>query len=198
MNYDVWGPWSPRLGPNAPLNDSCTTWQDGSAVTGVRSWGKAGFPAKQILLGVPSFGYSNWVSNAAALPNGIHGAMASYPLIESAPPLGSDNTAGVYQCGTYVPVTGDFTFASMIQKGFLTTSGQPANGMESRFSSCSITVRLRYHNHHTLAFLTRDQQPYVYDAKTQVMVSYDDPTSFGKDLLHPVAIKCLISCSRQG
>jgi chitinase len=144
MNYDVWGPWTSRMGPNAPLNDSCTSYQDGSAVSAIKSWTKAKFPAKQILLGVPSFGYSNWVSQSAALPSGIKGTMASYPLVESAPSLGSDNTAGVYQCGDYVPVPGDFTFASMIQKGFLTTSGLPGSGMESRVSTCSITVRFTY------------------------------------------------------
>jgi hypothetical protein len=30
------------------------------------------------------------------------------------------------------------------------------------------------------------------------MVSYDDPTSFGKGLIYTASIKRLISCSRQG
>ncbi|KAG9121581.1 hypothetical protein FRC07_002405, partial [Ceratobasidium sp. 392] len=25
MNYDIWGPWSTGVGPNAPLNDTCVT-----------------------------------------------------------------------------------------------------------------------------------------------------------------------------
>jgi hypothetical protein len=49
MVYDVWGSWSPTVGPNAPLNDSCapTADRDGSAVSAVNAWTSANFPANQ-------------------------------------------------------------------------------------------------------------------------------------------------------
>lgn len=48
MNYDIWGSWSSTVGPNAPLNDSCAPTQDGSAVSAVKAWTSAGFPADQV------------------------------------------------------------------------------------------------------------------------------------------------------
>lgn len=58
MNYDTWGS-SSNPGPNAPLNDECgnSTQKTASALAAVETWTKAGFPASQIVLGVPSYGY---------------------------------------------------------------------------------------------------------------------------------------------
>ncbi|KIP02119.1 glycoside hydrolase family 18 protein [Phlebiopsis gigantea 11061_1 CR5-6] len=58
MNYDTWGSSSPP-GPNAPLSNAChnSTQSSASAVAGVATWTAAGFPASQIVLGVPSYGY---------------------------------------------------------------------------------------------------------------------------------------------
>src|SRR6266850_274670 len=38
MNYDIWGSWSPTVGPNAPLDDSCAPSQQGSAKSAVKAW----------------------------------------------------------------------------------------------------------------------------------------------------------------
>lgn len=48
MNYDVWGSWDTTVGPNAPLNDSCASAQDGSAVSAVNAWTGANFPANKV------------------------------------------------------------------------------------------------------------------------------------------------------
>ena len=50
MDFDVYGSWSTTAGPNSPLNDTCapSADQDGSAVSGVRNWMKAGFAAHQV------------------------------------------------------------------------------------------------------------------------------------------------------
>ncbi|KAJ6598935.1 glycoside hydrolase [Mycena vulgaris] len=58
MNYDVWGA-SANPGPNAPLYDACknSSQPDANAVAGYKAWTAAGFPAKQIVLGVPSYAY---------------------------------------------------------------------------------------------------------------------------------------------
>ncbi|KAI0677163.1 glycoside hydrolase [Trametes maxima] len=58
MNYDTWGS-SSTPGPNAPLSDSCnnSTQSGASALAALRTWTAAGFPASQLVLGVPSYGY---------------------------------------------------------------------------------------------------------------------------------------------
>lgn len=57
MNYDVWGA-SANPGPNAPMDYCGNSWQPGSnAKAAVKAWKAAGFPASQIMLGVPSYGY---------------------------------------------------------------------------------------------------------------------------------------------
>ncbi|KAF8195755.1 glycoside hydrolase family 18 protein [Mycena galopus ATCC 62051] len=58
MNYDVWGA-SSNPGPNAPLFDACnnSTQPEASADAAVKAWTAAGFPASQLVLGVPAYGY---------------------------------------------------------------------------------------------------------------------------------------------
>ncbi|KAF7965620.1 hypothetical protein HWV62_42623 [Athelia sp. TMB] len=64
MNYDVWGS-SANPGPNAPLYDRCgnSTQPGASALAAFAQWTAAGFPAAQLVLGVPAYGY---VSRSAA------------------------------------------------------------------------------------------------------------------------------------
>ncbi|KAJ6469486.1 glycoside hydrolase family 18 protein [Mycena sanguinolenta] len=165
MVYDVWGSWSPTVGPNAPLNDSCAppSDQDGSAVSAVNSWTAANFPANQakITLGLASYGHSFSVSSSAAINQ--MGSLALYPDFDaSAQPLGSADTPGdtsLDPCGEPNGVSGIFTFAGLISGGFLNSNGTNATGMDYVFDSCS-------------------QTPFVYNPTSHVMVSYDDATSF--------------------
>lgn len=79
MGYDIWGPWSPSVGPNAPLDDSCAppAAQQGSAVSAIKAWTDAGFPASQILLGVGSYGHTYRVSQDAAFDTAPPSALAA-------------------------------------------------------------------------------------------------------------------------
>ncbi|GBE80217.1 glycoside hydrolase family 18 protein [Sparassis crispa] len=58
MNYDVWGA-SSTPGPNAPLGNLCGTAQlpQYSAEAALSQWTTAGFPASQLVLGLPLYGY---------------------------------------------------------------------------------------------------------------------------------------------
>ncbi|KAH7922909.1 glycoside hydrolase [Leucogyrophana mollusca] len=168
MNYDVWGSYSASVGPNAPLNDTCAPASDqaGSAVSAVDAWTKAGFPANQIVLGVASYGHSYFVSNANATgsssTDATSGALVAFPGFSAAQqPMGDswDSTGGLDQCGVYQGPSGDFNFWGMIDAGFLNTDGSVASGMESRYDECS-------------------QTPYVYNPTSQIMISYDNATSF--------------------
>ena len=57
-NYDVNGA-SSTPGPNAPLSDGCGTSDQpqANAVAAFKQWTAAGFPAGQLLLGLPTYGY---------------------------------------------------------------------------------------------------------------------------------------------
>jgi len=172
MNYDIWGPWSATVGPNAPLNDTCAAVknQAGSAVSAVRKWHAAGFPYGQIVLGIPSYGHSFEVTKADAFQPGSTN-LRPYPNFDSsAHPKGDswDGDAGVDVCGNAVFPGGTINFWGLVQLGYLNADGTPKKGIYSRYDSCS-------------------QTPYVYNAQIQHMVSYDNAQSFaakGKYILN--------------
>jgi chitinase len=145
MVYDVWGPWSATVGPNAPLDDSCanSNSQDGSAASAVKAWTTAHFPVEKIILGVPSYGYSFYVMKSAGLDSS--GQIAAYPPFDaSKQPQGDkwDDPAGVDICGNPTPVGGMFQFWGLVQGGFLTENGTAAAGISYRYDECSQTVSL--------------------------------------------------------
>ena len=144
MNYDIWGPWSSTVGPNAPLNDSCAppTDQAGSAVSAVTAWTAAGMPSNKIILGVASYGHAFSVSQGNALD--ASGNIQLYaPFNESQQPPGDkwDSTAGgTDECGNPNVVGGHFDFWGLIYAGFLLNGGTANSGIEYTFDSCSQTV----------------------------------------------------------
>ncbi|CDO76031.1 Glycoside Hydrolase Family 18 protein [Trametes cinnabarina] len=165
MNYDVWGgTWSDTVGPNAPLNDTCTSNQDGSAVSAVASWQKAGMPLNQIVLGVPAYGHSFRVSKADAFTSDGTRTLNPFAAADKTNvPAGDkwDDPAGEDDgCGNISTVpSGDITFWGLIDGGYLNSNGTVAAGIDHVFDACS-------------------QTPFVYNEKTNVMISYDDATSF--------------------
>ncbi|KAF9069510.1 chitinase [Rhodocollybia butyracea] len=161
MNYDIWGSWSSTVGPNAPLNDTCAPVRDGSAVSAIKAWTAAGFPADQLSLGVAAYGHSFNVSNSNALKGST---LQLYPAFNAgAQPHGDsqDAPAGTDSCGNPTPIGGIFNYWGLIVSpgGFLTPEGTPVEGVDWTFDECS-------------------QTPFVYNPTTDVMVSYDDATSF--------------------
>ncbi|KAF8165591.1 endochitinase [Crassisporium funariophilum] len=160
MNYDVWGPWSPTVGPNAPLNDTCAAPENqaGSAVSSVQKWTKAGIPANQLVLGVPSYGHSFRVLKADAFVNGSNTILSPHPAFDAVNrPIGDswDGGAGVDVCGVAQLNGGSVNFWGMVELGFLNTDGTPKEGVAHRFDSCS-------------------QTSYAYNPATEIMVSFDD------------------------
>ncbi|KAG7097363.1 hypothetical protein E1B28_004713 [Marasmius oreades] len=163
MNYDVWGPWSSQVGPNAPLDDTCVSSdkQAGSAVSAVKAWTAAGFPASKIVLGVAAYGHSFTVHPDDAFESDGK-TLAPYPSFDaSSPPTGDswDDPPGVDECGVQQNAGGVVNFWGLIEKGYLNQSGNPSPGIPYRFDTCS-------------------QTPYAYNLTTQIMVSFDDARSF--------------------
>jgi len=142
MNYDVYGDgFSKVVGPNSPLDDSCAPAADqtGSATSAVKLWTAAGFTAKQLVLGVPSYGHGYSISSSAAIQNN---ALASYPSFNTNNFVLGDSwdAAGPDACGVSQPPSGDFNFWGLISAGFLNEDGTVASGMTGRYDNCSQTV----------------------------------------------------------
>ncbi|KAF8634839.1 hypothetical protein AX17_004089 [Amanita inopinata Kibby_2008] len=165
MAYDVWGSWSSSVGPNAPLDDSCSLQQEGSVTSAVKAWTSAGFPAKQIALGVAAYGHSFHVDKSSAV-DAAGALLTSAAFDKTQQPPGEGETAGMTstdECGATSGPSGVFNFEGLISAGFLQMSDNgtvtPASGMVSIYDSCS-------------------QTPYVYNPNSQVLVSYDNAESF--------------------
>ncbi|KAF8663385.1 hypothetical protein AX16_000960 [Volvariella volvacea WC 439] len=164
MNYDLWGPWSPTVGPNAPLNDTCASpdRQVSSAVSAVKAWHNAGIPLNQLVLGVAGYGHSFRVRRGDAFVGGSTTELAAYPPFDAVDrPTGDtwDDNPGIDVCGVEQLAGGNFNYWGLIAEGFLDEQGKPKRGIAHRYDTCS-------------------QTPYVYNAKTEIMVSFDNAQSF--------------------
>lgn len=148
MDYDIFGSFSSTVGPNSPLNDSCSAIQDGSSVSAVNAWTSAKFPADQIALGVASYGHSFSVSSSAAFNTSNPDVLAMNPSFDaSKQPSGDawDGAAGVDQCGNPVGVGGIFNFWGLVDGGFLNDNGTATTNVTYTFDECSQTVSLSLH-----------------------------------------------------
>ena len=104
MDYDVWGSWSPAVGPNSPLNDMCAAPanQVDSVVSGIKAWTTAGMSLDKIVLGVPSYGHSFSVAPSDAFTNGSKTGLVAYPKFNASnQPLGDawGNSTTIDACG---------------------------------------------------------------------------------------------------
>ncbi|KAG0702498.1 glycoside hydrolase superfamily [Suillus ampliporus] len=151
MNYDAWGPLFSTVGPNAPLNHTyaSSTNQESSAVSAVKAWTDTGSPTHSIR---PSL----WRLHVR------HETLAAYPAFNALnQPLGDAwyDDGGVDVCGVYEGPGGTFDFWGLIDGGFLTERGTPAEGIYYRYDECS-------------------QTSYVYNQTSHVMISLDNTWSF--------------------
>jgi chitinase len=139
MNYDEYGQFTSTAGPNAALNDSCApaAARQGSAVAAVAAWTAAGMPAGQLVLGVASYGHAFNVSTGDALPSG-GSKLALFPPFRPWT-LAAGETAPT-ECGAVVAKDVQYTFAGLVQAGFLKADGTAADGIHTIYDDCSQTV----------------------------------------------------------
>jgi len=144
MNYDVWGSWSPGVGPNSPLNDSCapSQYRQGSAVSAIQAWTSVGLPKCQLVLGVGAYGHSYLVNKSVALTK--QGEIASYPPFEPVELIGDSADEGpgeVDVCGAQKTYSGVFNFWGLVEGKFLGEKGDALPDIYYRYDGCSQTVR---------------------------------------------------------
>ncbi|KAL0066347.1 hypothetical protein AAF712_006606 [Marasmius tenuissimus] len=163
MAYDIWGPWLSAVGPNGPLNDTCASVpnQQGSGISAVTQWHKAGIPHEKILLGLPAYGHAYKVKKADAFKNGSETELIPYPRFDAnGRPAGDrwdDPEGKIDPCGVKNPAGGIFSYWGLIENGFLDKDGTPK--YPNRFDDCS-------------------KGAFVYNPQTEVMVAYDNPQSW--------------------
>lgn len=143
MNYDEFGQWSASAGPNAALNDSCAPGlaQQGSAVSAVAAWTAAGMPPGQLVLGVASYGHAFNVSAATALTGGDK--LALFPDYDKWS-LAAGEVAPT-ECGQPAAKDVQYTFAELVQFGYLKSDGTAADQIYAIYDECSQTVRVNAH-----------------------------------------------------
>lgn len=161
MNYDLYGAWASTAGPNAPLDSACDARNImGAGNMGVQAWIDAGVPANKLVLGLAAYGHGFRVNETSAMsPNGT---LNLYPAQNSSDRFqGSswDDDPPIDDCGNAQPPSGTYPLWSLItEAGFLDETAKPLPGIEYTFDTCS-------------------QTPFLYNATSQIYVSYDDAQS---------------------
>jgi chitinase len=82
------------------------------------------------------------------------------------------------ECGNYSGVSGSWDFWGLIKAGWLTKKGAPAKNIGYIYDTCSQTVGGFAVAHRVSMRANPVSQPYVYNATSEVMVSFDNVQSF--------------------
>jgi chitinase len=153
---------SPTPGPNAPLWDKCGTSgrPESSARAAVEAWKAAGFPAEQLMLGLPSYGYiqrstvdrlqnrrANHHERANLHPHtGLARRLQHAASVKGVAPVRVANGDG----GTE---DGQVQFSALVRQRVLVKGGKAPHGVpvfvggggfERLWDACSSTVRMSY------------------------------------------------------
>lgn len=160
MNYDIYGAWATTAGPNAPLDSACDPRNNqGSGKLGVQAWLDAGVPADKLVLGLAAYGHGFRVNETSAMKSNT---LQLYPAQNSSDRFqGSswDDDPPVDDCGNAQPPSGTYPLWSLItEANFLDETAKPLPGIQYTWDNCSST-------------------PFVYNATSNVYVSYDDAES---------------------
>ncbi|KAI0733000.1 glycoside hydrolase superfamily [Fomitopsis betulina] len=210
MNYDVWGS-SPTPGPNAPLSDGChnSTQPASNAVAAVRAWTEAGFPADQLVLGVPAYGYlsqssatrlvqrSTLCSGLGSVPRSHrahlrnrHRARSSLRLCANATEGAPGSSAIMATNDDGSPEDGQVQFRGLVEQGILQYSPEePYDGASADGS----VAPMRYVTNRGKEIdslydgwsgFSREwdecsSTPFLRSATADQVVTYDDPLSLG-------------------
>ncbi|KAL8276834.1 hypothetical protein RQP46_010765 [Phenoliferia psychrophenolica] len=163
MSYDVTGTWSGSTGPNSPLN-VCNS--DAGADTAIEVWTGGGFPAHQILLGVPAYGYA-FMTLSSKLSTTMIGNYTSkiYQAMSTTLPKGdsSDNyTTSTDVCGvTTTGYLGNWEMNELISEGLLSSNEKTGKrGFTRYWDDCTST-------------------PFLFNPATKTFITYDDSESIG-------------------
>ncbi|KAH9824738.1 family 18 glycoside hydrolase [Melampsora americana] len=164
MAYDIYLPVvTPLFGPGAPLFDTCNDPSyKFSVAQAIDTWTSTGFPASQILLGIPAYGYQYTLSSSKLDPTNFSGKEKSLffgPIDKSAQAQTVKNVAPT-PTGCDSPLEGgNFIFKDLLTCGFLSPDAATGQGgFERHYDNCT-------------------QTPLLFNPTTKTLIAYDDPTS---------------------
>ncbi|KAG2353437.1 glycoside hydrolase superfamily, partial [Suillus spraguei] len=202
MNYDVWGPSSTHVGPNAPLNDTCASPENrqGSAVSAIKVWTAAGMPINKIVLELllsPSAAFDSDPDEPGKKTSDEPGKRTPVELGMKTPDEPGTNTSDLSDSKTPdVPGTnapGEPGGRTLAAYPAFDTSKQPLGDAWDDISSVDVCGILRFWGLMDAGFLNKDgtpadgidvrydecsQTPYAYNETSQVMISFDNARSF--------------------
>lgn len=205
MAYDLYGPTStPLFGPNAPLFETCNDPETKFSVSqAIQAWTSTGFPASQILLGIPSYGYQYQLESSSLNPTHFSGqpnlTSLFFGKIDKSKQAQGLKTGPVSpgSCGSPTD-DGNFLFKDLITCGFLSQDGLTGlRGFQRHYDHCTHTVSFQQVflqnpissyiyliNGSTdllfTSFHTSFLQPFLFNPSNQVLIAYDDPASLAE------------------
>ena len=141
IEVEAFAPSSSSItGPIVPLNDSCSSYQNGSFVSAVASWTKAGLPANQIVLAVLTLGFRYSVPRSIAVSSDSQ-LQIYIPFNKDKDLHGDAWWDGLTDvCGKPTGPNGVLDFWAIVGYGYLNSDGSVASGMLGTFDQCSQTV----------------------------------------------------------
>lgn len=180
MNYDVWGA-SSTPGPNAPLGNLCGTSKQpqASAQAALAQWKAAKFPASQLLLGLPLYGYVSQSTKTALtgslMPSddmvllqnierpGDHGGHflnGAHPVSKKQP--NQNNEAGLAPANLQSWWGQQIPFSAIVKSGALVKKSDGTYGEGGGF---------------TMGWDNCSDTPYLFNVGQKTVVTYDDTWS---------------------
>lgn len=149
---------SSHPGPNAPLYDACgnSTQPEASALGAYNAWTKANFPASQLVLGLPSYGYLS-SSSESRLRTRSRSKSKVDSKTKQKKSLKVVNDDGDSE--------GQIQFRELVKQGALLYSNETgqyeaSSGFEGLWDACSST-------------------PYLRSSSSHQVITYDNPFSLG-------------------
>ncbi|KAH9472202.1 hypothetical protein Pst134EA_002825 [Puccinia striiformis f. sp. tritici] len=168
MAYDVYGSsFSKLAGPNSPLFSTCSEpTQKFSVAQAIKQWTSTGVPARQLLLGIPSYGYGYTLSSNKIVPSQFSGkagvtSQLFQPHADTVPAGGktAGEATGADICGTPNVAGGQWLFKELSETGKLSKNQKEGlNGYERHYDNCTHT-------------------PFLFNPSTKNLISYDDSFS---------------------
>lgn len=168
MAYDVYGSsFSKVAGPNSPLFSTCSEPdQKYSVAQAIKQWTSTGVPARQLLLGIPSYGYGYTLTSPKIVPSHFSGkagvtSQLFQPRAQAVPPAGktADKAIGKDICGKPNVAGGQWLFRELSETHKLSSDQQKGlNGYQRIYDNCTHT-------------------PFLFNPSTKNLISYDDSFS---------------------